>query len=86
MDDAHRALRDEIFRRLEATRDDRNVTNTDGSNFWGPRITKAVKDRDDDGPALIEAKSESGARRLFEALRRAAVPQSLETPAKPYIH
>jgi hypothetical protein len=33
MDDAHRALRDEIFRRLEATRDDPGVTNTDGSNY-----------------------------------------------------
>jgi hypothetical protein len=54
MDDAHRALRDEIFRRLEAAGDDRNVTNTDGSNYWGPRITKAVKDRDDDGPALVK--------------------------------
>jgi hypothetical protein len=54
MDDAHRALRDEIFRRLEAARDDRNVTNTDGSNYWGPRITKAVKDRDDDGPGLVK--------------------------------
>jgi hypothetical protein len=54
VDDAHRALRDEIFRRLEAARDDENVTNTDGSNYWGPRITKAVKDREDDGPALVK--------------------------------
>ncbi len=28
--------------------------NTDGSNYWGPRITKAVKDREDDGPALVK--------------------------------
>jgi hypothetical protein len=54
VDDAHRALRDEIFRRLEAARNDQNVTNTDGSNYWGPRITKAVKDRDDDGRALVK--------------------------------
>jgi hypothetical protein len=53
VDAAYRALRDEIFRRLEAARDDPNVTNTDGSNYWGPRITKAVKDRGDDGPALV---------------------------------
>jgi hypothetical protein len=54
MDDAHGALRDEIFRRLEATKDDPNVTNTDGSNYWGPRITKAVNDRESDGPALVK--------------------------------
>jgi hypothetical protein len=53
VDDAHRALRDEIFRRLEATKDDPKVTNTDGSNYWGPRITKAVRDREGDGPALV---------------------------------
>jgi hypothetical protein len=35
-------------------RDDPNITNTDGSNYWGPRITKAVKDREDDGPALVK--------------------------------
>jgi hypothetical protein len=54
VDDAHRALRDEIHRRLEAARDDPSVTNTDGSNYWGPRITKAVKDRENDGPALVK--------------------------------
>jgi hypothetical protein len=54
MDDAHRALRDEIFKRLKDTRDDRSVTNTGGSNYWGPRITKAVKDREEDGPALVQ--------------------------------
>ena len=54
MDDAHRALRDEIFRRLEATKDDPKVTNTDGSNYWGPRITKAVRDREGDGHALVK--------------------------------
>jgi hypothetical protein len=54
VDDAHRALRDEIFRRLEAAREDLDVTNTDGSNYWGPRITKAVKDREGDGAALVK--------------------------------
>jgi hypothetical protein len=53
MDDTHRALRDEILRRLDETREDPTVKNTDGSNYWGPRITKAVKDREDDGPALV---------------------------------
>ncbi len=54
MDDAHTALRDAIFRRLDATQGDPKVRNTDGSNYWGPRITKAVKDREDDGPALVK--------------------------------
>lgn len=53
MDAAHAALKDEIYRRLEATRDDPRITNTDGSNYWGPRITKAIKDREQDGPALV---------------------------------
>jgi hypothetical protein len=47
-------LRNEIFRRLEAAREDQDVTNTDGSNYWGPRITKAVKDREGDGAALVK--------------------------------
>lgn len=54
MDDAHRALRDELFRRLEATKEAPEVKNTDGSNYWGPRITKAIKDREADGPALVD--------------------------------
>jgi hypothetical protein len=54
MDEAHRALRNEIFRRLDEVRDDPSITNTDGSNYWGPRITRAVKDREDDGPALVK--------------------------------
>ncbi len=53
MEDAYRALRSEVLRRLDETREDPKVTNTDGSNYWGPRITKAVKDREDDGPALV---------------------------------
>jgi hypothetical protein len=54
VDEAHRALRDEIMRRLDEVRDDPSITNTDGSNYWGPRITRAVKDREDDGPALVK--------------------------------
>lgn len=54
VDDGHTALRDDLYRRLEAARDDPSVTNTDGSNYWGPRITKAVKDRDNDGAALVK--------------------------------
>jgi hypothetical protein len=50
----YRALRDEIFRRLDEARDDPNVTNADGSNYWGPRVTKAVKDREGNGPALVK--------------------------------
>jgi hypothetical protein len=50
VDEAHNALLADIRRRLQVMRDDLNVTNTDGSNYWGPRITKAVKDREDDGP------------------------------------
>jgi hypothetical protein len=44
----------EIRRLLEAVRDDPNVTNVDGSNYWAPRVTKAVNDREDDGPALVQ--------------------------------
>jgi hypothetical protein len=54
VDEAHRALLAEIRHRFQVTRDDPNITNTDGSNYWGPRITKAVKDREDDGPALVK--------------------------------
>jgi hypothetical protein len=50
----YRALRDEIFRRLDKAREDPNVKNADGSNYWGPRVTKAVKDRENDGPALVK--------------------------------
>lgn len=54
MDAAHKALLAEIGRRLDETRDDRNVTNSDGSNYWGPYVTRAIKDREDDGLALVE--------------------------------
>jgi hypothetical protein len=53
VDEAHRALLAEIRRRLEVARDDPNVTNTDGSNYWGPYITRAVNEREDNGPALV---------------------------------
>lgn len=52
MDASHRALLAEIRRRLDETRADSNVTNTDGSNYWGPYVTRAIDDREDDGPAL----------------------------------
>ncbi len=53
MEQAHRALLAEIRRRLEGARDDPNITNTDGSNYWGPYVTRAVNDRENDGPALV---------------------------------
>jgi hypothetical protein len=53
MDHAHSALLKEIRRRLDETRDDPNVTNADGSNYWGPYVTRAINDRDGDGPALV---------------------------------
>lgn len=54
MDDAHKALLAEIRRRLAEARDDPNITNTDGSNYWGPYVTRAINDREDDGPALVQ--------------------------------
>jgi hypothetical protein len=53
VEEAHRALLAEIRRRLEAARDDPNITNTDGSNYWGPYVTRAVNDRENDGPGLV---------------------------------
>jgi hypothetical protein len=53
VDDAHKALLAEIRRRLEETRDDPNVTNADGSNYWGPYVTRAIHQREADGPALV---------------------------------
>jgi hypothetical protein len=41
MEEAYKALLDEIRRRLQATKDDPNVRNTDGSNYWGPYVTRA---------------------------------------------
>jgi hypothetical protein len=56
VDPAHKALLAEIRRRLEATRDDPNVVNRGGSNYWGPRVTRAINDREDadDGPGLVQ--------------------------------
>ena len=54
MNEAHKALRGEIWRRLDAVRDDPNVKNTNGSNYWGPYVTRAVAKREDDGPALVQ--------------------------------
>jgi hypothetical protein len=53
VDEAHRALLVGIRRRLEAARDDPNVTNADGSNYWGPYVTRAINQREHDGPALV---------------------------------
>jgi hypothetical protein len=53
VDPAHKALLAEIRRRLDAARDDPNVKNSDGSNYWGPYVTRAVKAREHDGPALV---------------------------------
>jgi hypothetical protein len=47
-------LLEEIRRRLDVAREDPNVTNTDGSNYWGPYVTRAINDREDDGPALVQ--------------------------------
>ncbi len=54
VDQAHQALLTEIRRRLDEAREDRKITNVGGSNYWGPYITRAVNDREDDGPALVE--------------------------------
>lgn len=54
MDDAHRALLAEIRRRLAEVRDDPDVMNSDGSNYWGPYVTRAVDQREGDGPGLVE--------------------------------
>jgi hypothetical protein len=52
-DQAHRALLEEIRHRLQTAKDDPKVTNADGSNYWGPYVTRAVNDRENDGPALV---------------------------------
>ena len=53
MDRAHQALLAEIRRRLDETREDRKITNVGGSNYWGPYVTRAINEREDDGPALV---------------------------------
>jgi hypothetical protein len=52
--DAHRALLAEVRRRLDDAGDDPNVRNADGSNYWGPYVTRAVTKRENDGPALVQ--------------------------------
>ena len=54
MDRPHKALLAEVRRRLELARDDPKVTNADGSNYWGPYVTRAINQREDDGPALVQ--------------------------------
>lgn len=54
LNEAHRALLAEIRRRLDVVRDDPNIKNADGSNYWGPYVTRAINDREDDGPALVK--------------------------------
>lgn len=54
MDDAHRALLDETRRRLKAAADDPNVKNSDGSNYWGPYVTRAINKREHNGPGLVQ--------------------------------
>jgi hypothetical protein len=53
VDQAHRALLEEIRERLQTAKDDPKVTNAGGSNYWGPYVTRAVNDRENDGPALV---------------------------------
>jgi hypothetical protein len=53
VEDAYKALLAEIRRRLDETRNDQGVTNSDGSNYWGPYVTRAIDEREDDGPALV---------------------------------
>jgi len=54
VDQAHRALLEEIRRRLQAAKDDPKITNADGSNYWGPYVTRAINDREHDGTRLVE--------------------------------
>lgn len=54
MDPRHKALLDEVRRRIELVSDDPNVLNRDGRMSWrGPRVRRAVEKRADDGPALV---------------------------------
>jgi hypothetical protein len=53
VDRAHQALLAEIRSRLDAAREDRKITNVGGSNYWGPYVTRAINEREHDGPALV---------------------------------
>jgi hypothetical protein len=51
----HKALLDEVRRRIELASDDPTVLNRDGRTSWrGPRVRRAVETRADDGPALVK--------------------------------
>jgi hypothetical protein len=67
VDEAHRALLAEIRHRVEAARDDPHVTNADGSNWWGPYVTRAIDRREHDGPALV--------RYIKDVLRKSGVSE-----------
>ena len=55
LDPAHRALLEEVRRRIELATDDPGVLNSDGRTSWrGPRVRRAVEKRADDGPALVK--------------------------------
>jgi hypothetical protein len=55
LDPAHKALFNEVRRRIELASDDPNVLNRDGKTSWrGPRVRRAVDRRADDGPALVK--------------------------------
>ena len=51
--EAHEQLLVEMHRRLDGIRDDPAVVNADGSNYWGPYVTRAVDRHANDGPALV---------------------------------
>jgi hypothetical protein len=55
LDPAHRALLEEVRRRIELASDDPKVLNSDGRTSWrGPRVRMAVENRADDGLALVK--------------------------------
>jgi hypothetical protein len=55
LDARHKALLDEVRRRIELASDDPTVLNRDGRTSWrGPRVRRAVERRADDGPALVK--------------------------------
>ena len=70
MDRAHRHCSRRFRRRLDETREDRKITNVGGSNYWGPYVTRAVNEREDDGPALVGY--------IQDVLRKAERSQELE--------
>lgn len=65
MEDSHKALLSEIRERLDAAAEAPEVKNKNGTNYRAPRVTRAIDDREDDGPALV--KYVKGAIRKTEA-------------------